>query len=247
MQTTTMTGHNRDKINLICFPYAGGSRYSYTSFETAGRGKVNIMPFELPGRGDRMEEPLLTDIHAMADDLFRQIRTSIMEPYMLYGHSLGAILAYLVTNKIAQHQLPLPRYVFVSGSEGPSIVRQKKLKLRSTLPPNEFIKELKSLGGVPEAVLQDESFLNFFEPVIRADVKAIESYQYQKNRPIKVPVCAFYGTEEDLLAEDVYAWQDESPFTIEVIPFPGDHFFIFKHNKEIIHIIEGMVSKMLIR
>ena len=234
---------NRDKVSLICFPYAGGSRYSYGVFESVAPRKFNILPLELPGRGDRIGEPLLTEINSMVDDLFRQIRSRIDEPYIIYGHSMGAILAYLVIKKISQYNLPLPRHLFISGCEGPSAVKHKKQKLRSHLPPDEFIEELKGLGGVPEDILKDESFIRFFEPILRADLKAIEGYEHRESIPFNIPVAVLYGSEEDLTFEDVYAWQEESITEVEVIKFSGNHFFIFKHKKEIMDIIERMVGQ----
>ena len=106
---------------------------------------INIIPLELPGRGKRISEPLLSDIQSMTDDLFLQIKTSIMSPYAFYGHSLGALLGYLLVKRILDEKLPPPLHLFFSGRAGPSV--QDKDKDIYALPKKEFIQKLKEYDG----------------------------------------------------------------------------------------------------
>ncbi|MDO6435743.1 alpha/beta fold hydrolase [Flavitalea sp. BT771] len=236
-----MLSKDAGKINLICFPYAGGSKYSYSVFNSLVSPQMNVLPFELPGRGDRLMEPLLNDIKAVVQDLFGQIENLLREPYILYGHSMGGLLAYLMAKKISGCRLPLPLKLVITGCEGPS-VEYKSIKLQSDLPIPEFITELRALGGAPEGVLEDESFFNFFEPILRADLRVIEGYEYQESFPLDIPICVMYGSEEDMTAVDVEAWQKESGMDVEMIQFPGNHFFIFNYARQIVTIIEQKLT-----
>ncbi|MBB6131822.1 thioesterase II family protein [Mucilaginibacter lappiensis] len=228
---------NYNNINLICFPYAGGSKYSYLSLESIAPPNIKFIPIEPPGRGDRLMEPLLLDINSMVEDLFNQIIVHIDKPYVIFGHSMGALLGYLVAKKIEENNFPLPQRLIVTGCEGPSVKDENK-KLRSTLPPDKFIEELKILGGIPNEVFEDASFINFFEPILRADFKAIEDYKYLKRSSLNVPFTVLFGSDEDFSFEEAFSWQDESNFEVDVIQLPGDHFFIFKHEKQIIDLIQ---------
>lgn len=237
-----LVNRNSGTMNLICFPYAGGSKYSYGSFKSAAPKGINVVPIELPGRGDRFMEPLLVDINSMVEDLFDQLKGYIHKPYVLYGHSMGALLSWLTAKKIANANLPLPQQLIITGCEGPS-VKDESEKLRSQLPPDEFIEELKILGGISHDILQDKSFLEFFEPILRTDFKAIEGYKYLKSAPLNIPVCVIYGSEEEITPEEASCWQEEFNLPVEVIQLPGDHFFIFKHEKKIMSIIENRISQ----
>ena len=39
---------------------------------------------------------------------------------------------------------------------------------------SEFKEELRSLGGVPEEILEDEDLYNYFSPIMRADFEILE-------------------------------------------------------------------------
>jgi len=230
-----------DNVNLICFPYAGGSKYAYLRFESVAPKGLNIITMELPGRGDRLLEPLLVDVNSMVDDLFISLKDNIYKPYIIYGHSMGAILGYLIAKKLQENNFPLPLHLIITGCEGPASKNENQKK-RSQLPPDEFIEELKTLGGIPDQVFEDISFQNFFEPILRADFKALEDYKYSKGDPLNVPICVLFGEEENFSLTEALLWKEESNCEVEVIQFPGDHFFIFKHVKQIMNIIQKKIQ-----
>jgi len=199
------------------------------------------MTMELPGRGDRLLEPLLLDVNSMVDDLFIRLKDNINKPYIIYGHSMGAILSYLVVKKLEENNFPLPLHLIITGCEGPS-AKNEKQTIRSQLSNDDLIEELKTLGGIPDEVFEDISFHNFFAPILRADFKAVEDYQYLKGDPLNVPICVLFGEEEDFSLTEALLWKEESNCEVEVIQFPGDHFFIFKHQKQIMNIIQKKIK-----
>ncbi len=230
------TFNNRpQRVNLICLPFSGASVYSYRNLTKHVADFINVIPVELPGRGKRTSEPLLSDIQSMADDVFLQIKTPTMSPYAFYGHSLGALLGYLLVKRILDEKLPPPRHLFFSGRAGPSV--QDKDKDIYALPKKEFIQKLKEYDGSPREILNDDSIMGFFEPILRADFKAIASYVYKKSAPFEIPITVMIGTNENTTYQEALKWQDETSGGISVRQFPGGHFFIFQHSPEIGKII----------
>lgn len=224
-------------MRIFFLPFAGGSKYSYTSFlPEANKCGIGIVTVELPGRGGRFKEELVTDVHALANDIFNQIRHMLTPPYAIYGHSMGALIGYLVTRKIYASALPMPAHLFFSGCGGPSF--------KEDTPPNHllekqaFINKLKELGGCPDEVLGDDYILEVFEPIIRADFQAVETYQYQDALPLNIPVTVMIGSEEHTSVEEAETWQRETTHPIEVLVFPGNHFFIFGKELELMHIMK---------
>lgn len=219
------------ETTLFCLPFAGGSSYSYREFQRYGAEGIRIEALDLPGRGRRFSEPLLTRLQDMADDAFGQIRARLTGAYGLYGHSLGACIGYLLVKRIIRERFPLPLHLFVSGREGPGVPRKEKH--RYLLPRAEFMEELKKFEGTTREVLENRELMELFEPVLRADFQALDTYAYERSTPFDVPVTVMRGTDERLMRADALRWQDETTQKITFLEFSGGHFFIFRHAAQI--------------
>jgi surfactin synthase thioesterase subunit len=228
-------------MNLFCLPFAGASKYSYNGFVTCAPKNIKVIPIDLPGRGSRLGECLLSDINLMVNDIFDQIRPLLSLPYAIYGHSMGSLAGYLLTKTILSHQLQKPSHLFFSGCIAPSI--RKTPVINSSLPSDLFKKRLKEYGGIPDEVLLNDDLMKFFEPILRADFKAVESFKYQETIPFNIPIDVFLGTEENASYEDGLAWQYETQAEVNVRKFSGNHFFIFGNEKEIMHIIASRIFR----
>jgi surfactin synthase thioesterase subunit len=213
-------------MKLFCIPFAGGSSYSYKGLSDELHSSVEAVMLELPGRGRRFPEPLLTDAHAIADDLYKQVTAQLHEPYAFYGHSLGSLLAFLLTRRIMNDGHRKPLYLFLSGCEAPSVLPRE---IRHLLPKREFKEVVRSFGGCPPDVLNNEELMEIFEPILRADFKAYETYIHEAGTKLDVPIVAMIGDEEDLAMEEVKKWQAETSSRMSLYLFPGDHFFIYRH------------------
>ncbi len=213
-------------MNLFCIPFAGGSTYSYKGLSDKLHSSVHVTTLELPGHGLRFSEPLLSDSCAMVDDLYNQLKAELQEPYALYGHSLGSLLAFLLTRRAAVQCLPKPLYLFLSGCDAPSVLPSQ---IRHLLPKNEFRDVIRRFGGCTPEVLNNEELMEIFEPILRADFKAYETYIHRAGAKLDVPIVIMIGDEEDLDREDVLKWQAETGREISIETFPGDHFFIYRH------------------
>lgn len=224
------------KVNLICFPFAGGSAYSYTSYLKFAPGNIKLSTVEPPGRGRRIDQPLLPDIHAIADDLYEVVKPMLNEPYAFYGHSMGTIVAYLITKRIVREGLPQPLHLFVSGRMGPS-AKDNDPHIHH-LPSNEFREKLKEFGGSPDEFLNDDNLMSFFEPILRADFRSNEMYEYEDDaQPFDIPVTVMVGKEEKINEEEAMTWQKETTRPIDIHWFDGAHFFILDHAQEVMAVI----------
>ena len=104
----------------------------------------------------------------------------------------------------------------------------------------DFKKMLKDLGGIAEEILDDEDVMSFFEPIIKNDFSAIETYlpiRYQSD----IPVTVFFGEEDEFNQEEAQMWQRITTKSIELKAFSGGHFFIFDESTALSEII---VSKL---
>lgn len=191
---------------------------------------------EYPGRGARVREALQTDIHQIVDDLYNKIKGNLEEDYAFYGHSLGGLVAYLLTKKIIAHCNRPPLHLFITGMPGPASNEGRKSSLY-LLEKAEFLEEIGKLRGVPDEVLADSELMDFFEPVLRADFKVNETYLYEETEPIDVPITVITGTEENLKQADIRLWQRESRHPVDFRVMRGHHFFIYSNPAEIVNVI----------
>jgi external thioesterase TEII len=227
----------KKKINLICLSFAGGNKYSYRSFYENAPSFLNIITLEYPGRGSRIKEKLISDIHLLVNDLYKQVKAFAgNERYAIYGHSLGGLVAYLLTLKLLDNNHNKPDHIFITCTTGPSAPSRLEKK-RHLLPKNEFIAEIKDLGGMPDEILQSEDLLNFLEPILRNDFQISETYTYEDHAPLNIPLTVITGTEEDMENEDILLWQKETYLPVDFKKMPGGHFFIIEHSGEILEII----------
>jgi surfactin synthase thioesterase subunit len=222
-------------INLFCLPFAGGNKYSYRAYEDNTSAKLKILTIEYPGRGERIKEPLITNMEGLVADSFKRIKPLIKGmPYAIYGHSMGGLVAYLLCRKIFDTTgMIRPLQLFITGTVGPVCQAKKGIK-RHLLPKSQFVEEIRSLDGCPEEVLGNDEILDYFEPILRADFRVSETYQYIKEEPLNLPVTVITGTEEDMLAEEIESWQSETTQSIEFSRMPGKHFFILNYPGELL-------------
>ena len=229
------------KINLFCLPFSGGNSYSYRKLEQYTADFINLIVFDLPGHGKRIKEPLLTDITEMAEDVVEQMKNSLSDPYAIYGHSMGATLGYVVSQKIVQQEMNPPIHLFVSGHQGPSV--ENKREVLHVLPKEEFIEKVLAYGGIPEMVAQEKDLMDLFVPIMRADFQAVETYTHKPAQPLNIPITVMIGLDEEVTYEEALKWQEVTTQKISLKQFSGGHFFIFDHLPEIGRIISQTLEK----
>lgn len=203
---------------------------------------INVIPLDLPGRGGRFNDSLLSDMDSMVDDVFSQVKDDLYTPCAIYGHSLGALLGYLLIKRIIKEDLPVPLYAFFSGREAPTVPEKDHFH---KLPKAEFIKKIESYEGTPDSVLENKDLIELVEPILRADFKAIETYSHKVESPFDVPIMVMIGLEEDVNYDDALKWQDETTKKIIIKQFPGKHFFIFDHAAQVCRLFSKTLNELL--
>lgn len=237
MKSQYYPNYNRTKVFFI--PYAGGSKYSYFPFSRWTTDIIEVVPLEFPGRGVRHKDPLQTDINLIVCDLIGQLKGKTDGRYAIFGHSMGALIAFLLSEKILSMSLPLPVHLFLSGCQGPA--GMKEGKKRYLLPREEFVNNICRISGQDNNILRDERILEVFEPILRADIQAIDTYRYQPTQPLPIPFTVFAGNDDVFSDRELESWRNNTIFPLDVVKMSGGHFFLFDYVGKIMKIIEGKV------
>lgn len=232
---------SKDKLTLILLPFAGGNAYSYRDMLSNLQTTYDVLMPELPGRGALSNQPLIDDANQLADYLINHvIKPLASKPYIIYGHSMGGLLIYVIAQKLLQSGLTLPKHLIISGRNAPCFKRERQVH---GYPSTTFWSEINAMGGLPKALLENRELQAYFEPIIRNDFKLVETYHYIKPDNIfDLPMTVFYGDQDHMTKESVEAWQQENKQPVKFIEMKGNHFFIFNHVTEITNYINSLAS-----
>src|SRR6186713_968087 len=107
-------------MRLLCLPYSGGSAMFYARWRRLLPSWIDVRPVEWPGRGARMDEPLATDPRVLVAQLAGELAAQLDGSYALFGHSLGAMIAFELAHGLLDRGAPAPTILFASGAEAPA-------------------------------------------------------------------------------------------------------------------------------
>ncbi len=164
-------------------------------------------------------------------------------PYILYGYSLGALIAFELARQLRRQKIPPPVALYTLARPAPHLP-QTKDPLHQ-LPDDSFVQELiRRFNGMSPVILQDQELMKLLLPTLRADVTALETYVYQDEEPLDCPIRAFGGRFDSTTTEDdLRAWQLHTNSSFELEMFHGDHFFIRNHQQSIFRSIAAVSFK----
>jgi medium-chain acyl-[acyl-carrier-protein] hydrolase len=210
--------------SLLCMPFAGGGVGSYTSWHRMLPATVEAMTVMLPGRDARIDQPLPTSLVDVAAEIADELEPYLTGPFVLFGHSMGAILAYELTLALRSSYGVEPRCLIVSGMCAPMKVAEATRYTH--LPEEEFRAALKAMGGTTGDVLDDPGLWKIYAPIIRSDLAMFESYVYRPAEPIVCPIVA-YGSHGDPDTDLVglHGWRALTSAASATRMFSGDHFY----------------------
>ncbi|QSB25094.1 thioesterase II family protein [Flavobacterium sp. CLA17] len=231
-------------MQLFLLHFAGGNVFSF-EFLRKESTNVDFIPLELPGRGKRHRENLIKNKDEAIADYCSQIKSLRNgEPYMIYGHSMGATLGLSVAAQM-ESAGDGPQSLIVSGNAGPGIKKRKDI-VHHQLDDLNFKKELLSLGGIPEGISENEELFDYFLPIMRADFECLEkSFFSEKGLKLNIPIHALMGAGEET-CHQIENWKNFTNHTFTSEIWDGNHFFIYKNAAALAHIFTSSVQKYLI-
>lgn len=223
---------------LVCAPYAGGGASTYRSWPEYAAPGVGVVALRPPGRETRLDEPPVCSVAQMVQDLVRDLEQIAHDevPYSLFGHSLGAIVAFELAHEILDRGWPPPQRLIVSGRCAPHV--RHGIPGISHLSDDAFLTRLHELGGLSEEILQAEELVALLLPSLRADFVAAESYTWTGRPSLPIPISAFGGDHDDSVsAAQIEAWGDLTHAGFRHMLLDGDHFFLRPRAAELVEMV----------
>ncbi|WP_213781810.1 alpha/beta fold hydrolase [Caballeronia sp. dw_276] len=214
---------------LICFPFAGAGASLFRPWAEALADTLVVTAVQLPGRENRFAEESYTQVEQAIDDLDADLDALLdgATDITLFGHSLGAVLAYELALRIDRAAPDLPCRLVVSGSPSPS---RPRVQHASGLSDAQFLAQVREFAGYSHPSLDDPEMRELLLPVLRADVEMHEAYSSHDKAPIGMPVIAVRGRDDELVsAAELAAWQAVTTRPLQTLEVDGGHMYLTDH------------------
>ncbi|MGW1514786.1 thioesterase II family protein [Streptomyces sp. NPDC002394] len=223
-------------VQLVCLPHAGGSASFYFPFSQALSGSAEVLGVQYPGRQERHNEPGLTDLHALADRITEAVAEEADDrPLALFGHSMGAMLAFEVAGRLEDSGTPVAA-LFASGRRAPS--RHRPPENVHAFTDEQLVAALAALDGTDTELLNDPDILRMILPAIRSDFQAVETYRYRPRPPLRCPVVALVGDRDPRVdLDEAGAWADHTAHSFDLRVFSGGHFYLSDHQTAVVDLV----------
>lgn len=230
-------------MKLFCFPYAGGSSVIFNRWKQYIGSGIEIRAIELAGRGKRIQETQYGNFNEVIDDVLSLIIDEIDgDDYAFFGHSMGAKIAYELTQKILEKGLTGPKHIFFSGRGAPYILGVDEKEYHK-LPDKEFKEEVLKLGGTPKEFFEYPELLEVFLPLLKNDfMLAARDVVGKEVKPLPFDITVFVGKDEELTPNQVDGWKNYTSENCTIHYLNGGHFFINDKFEEVIGKINNTVQ-----
>jgi surfactin synthase thioesterase subunit len=219
-------------MRLFCLPHAGGSAVFYRPWAKEVSPAVEVHAVQYPGRADRMGDALVTDAHQLARLIAGAMAPLMDRPAALFGHSMGAVLAYEVA-RLLQERGSAPVHLFASGARPPD--DRGDGRRVSGLDDDGVVAEMVELGGTDAEALQDPELRELVLPYVRNDFALIEDYAHRPGTRLTVPVTALVGdSDAHVSPEQARGWARATGGRFELKVLPGGHFYLADQQSAVI-------------
>lgn len=237
-----------DRTTLVCLPFAGAGASFYRPWQRlADQHALDILPLQLPGRERRIDEEPHRDAAAAADGLLADLLAAFADspkPHRiaLFGHSLGAVLAYELARRLVDTPGVELVGLFASGSPHPAEQRERRA---TGLDDDAFLERVNEFAGYTHEALQDPEMRELILPTLRADVEMHESYAPATGEPLPVPVTCLRGAGDTLVSRaEAAAWERTTDRAFRAVELPGGHMYLTDSAPELLAVVAGELARV---
>lgn len=226
------------RVTLVALPHAGGSASYFYPLSASLGEDIELIAVQYPGRQDRHQEPLVETVEELACRVTRAL-LPWAGPVVLFGHSMGATVAYEVARRLETEGSPVGALV-VSARRAPSVIRADGFH---ELDDERLLEEVRVLGGSDAALALDEELLRLTLPVLRNDFRAVATYRSTHTAPLTSPVTALVGSSDPrVTVADVAEWRSHTNSGFSLHVFDGGHFYLADHQNAVRDLLREVLT-----
>jgi 2,3-diaminopropionate biosynthesis protein SbnA len=231
-------------VRVICFPFMGGGPSVYRSWPGRLPGNMEVVAVHLPGRGSRLGEAPFERMGPLVTMLADELEGLDDRPFVFYGHSMGALVAFELCRELRRRGRDLPLALFAGAHRAPQAAPSHERP--PTAGDDELIAYIERFGGTPKEVLADREMMRLSLGAFRADAKVCASFTYAEEAPLPIPIHCFGGMEDRAVTEqDLWAWQAQTTAGFSLCRVRGGHFFLEPDASPVLRAIGASVGQLL--
>ena len=228
------------RLRLVCFPHAGAGATAYRAWADLLPPDVELLSVCYPGRQDRFGEPFAASVDALAAGVTNALAPLTGTPFALFGHSMGALVAYEVAVRLEQAHEIVPRQLFVSGRWTPDREDTRNLHLADD---DALIAEMTRLGNGELDIFTFTELRDLMLSVLRADYRVLFEHPRRALTTVSAPIVAYSGDRDPGCApDDVAGWARATSARFELRVFPGDHFYLVPRAADLVRDLTTRLS-----
>ncbi|MGV9305536.1 thioesterase II family protein [Nonomuraea sp. NPDC003727] len=228
------------RLRLVCLPHAGGTPAFYRGWQARIPADVEFVAVCYPGRQDRFNEHPITRMDLLVDHICQALAPLADRPLALFGHSMGAVVAYEVAVRLITQQGITPHALLVSAHIAPPAHADGTWKV--PLSDDELAEQARSadplLRYAPE-------LMSVVMPALRADHDLLHAYRPTRSPRLTIPIVAYRGADDEQVSqEDMRAWSQVTDAGVEFRTFPGGHFYLLQAEADLVADIGNRLSSI---
>lgn len=213
------------RCRLLCFPFAGGGVSTYRTWADELAPDIEVWAIQLPGRDQRRRERPLERLTPLVRALTDAVAPTLAGRFALFGHGMGALVAFEFARECRRRGALLPVHLFVAGRRAPHIPDPEPPIYQ--LPDDQIVERLRRYKGTPQIVLDQPELMTMLLPIIRADLAVNDAGPFAEGEPLPCPISAFGGlADERTTSAELDAWRAHTAGQFSREMFPGNHFFL---------------------
>ena len=229
----------RGRLKLYLLPYAGGSPSIFRNWPALFDDHYELIGIQLPGRGSRMREHPETDYRVLVRDIADAVQgDGHRGRFALYGHSMGALLAWHVAVEVARRGAGQPECLFLSGCKPPHMAREQRHV--AAMSDADFIEELRRMDGTPAVLLDNAELMELLLPTIKADFMLLDRWHRALGAApatpvLSTPIVTMAGRrDQHCSVEEIEGWRAYTAGTVECLQYSGAHFFLQSQEAQLV-------------
>ncbi|MEV7594118.1 alpha/beta fold hydrolase [Streptomyces sp. NPDC089922] len=226
------------RSRLLVFPHSGSGPNTLFPLIEPLPEDVEVLGLSLPGRERRFGETPGCTLGEVMDSVRDEVLAREPLPTVVFGHSLGALLAARAARLLG----PDCRAAVVSGQ----VPGRTPRRAHATSSDEDAVRLLRDGGGTPAWVMEDPEMLAHVTRVLRADIElGREAAAGFEDVRLDVPLHALGGTADPLVPyEPLDGWAGHTTGSCRVLRFDGDHFFLLSaaHRGEVVEVLRRALA-----
>lgn len=213
------------KLNLLCFPFAGGSADFYNRWSSPSLNDTVVHPIRLPGRGQLINLPLISNMPLLIDLIINELYRFRDCRFALLGTSMGGWLALQLAQELKRRESLLqPECLVICSTAHPAF--RKHLPQIENIDPSTAIRRLGEFNPSCLVTLKNPELASLFLPILQADFTLCRTWQFNSNVGVNCPIWAFHAHDDHIVDYSMMLpWKNLTCGAFQMTRVDGDHFF----------------------